>query len=416
MIEQTIGSMFGLEGLPSRQGVAFQEGHYPTIMRLSVHSTPALFSSEIGAARFTGAMLTAGGPPERETPLVKEISRKPLLAITLGDPAGIGPEIIVGAWAETVVHEICRPLVIGHPEVLRRAVALWQLDTAVVEVERPEDARPAPDCIACLPCGDDNLLAVRPGVLDARSGEAAYQAVVAAAGLALENRVEAIVTAPLHKEALRMAGHCFPGHTELLASLCSVDDFAMMLYLGPDDDWASPAGLAVVHVTLHTALRRVFDELTAEAIVAKARLADRFMSQLMEARPRIAVAALNPHGGEGGLFGDEELRIIRPAVERAKGEGLNVFGPLPVDTLMVRARDGAYDAVVAMYHDQGHIALKLLGMHRAVNVTLGLPIIRTSVAHGTAFDIAWQRQAETGSMIEAVRVAARLALGRKSQR
>jgi len=348
--------------------------------------------------------------------LVKKSDRKPLLAITLGDPAGIGPEIIVGAWAETVVHEICRPVVVGHPQVLRRAVALWQLDTRVVEVDRPEDARSAPDLIACLPCGDDNVLDVQPGSLDARSGEAAYQAVVAAARLALDERVDAVVTAPLHKEAMRMAGHCFPGHTELLAGLCGADEFAMMLYLGPDNDSASSAGLAVVHVTLHTALRQVFDELTAEAIVAKTRLADRFMSQLMNTRPRIAVAALNPHGGEGGLFGDEELRIIRPAVDRARSEGLNVFGPFPIDTLMVRARDGAYDAVVAMYHDQGHIALKLMGMHRAVNVTLGLPIIRTSVAHGTAFDIAWQRQAETGSMIEAMRVAARLAIGKSRQR
>ena len=202
----------------------------------------------------------------------------------------------------------------------------------------------------------------------------------------------------------------------------------------------APAGLAVVHVTLHTALRNVFAQLTEEAILAKARLAHQFMSRLMrpgaspgtasnvgrrhggasrppsDARPRIGVCSLNPHGGEGGLFGDEERTIIRPAVERGLAEGLRLEGPLPTDTLMVRARDGRFDAVVAMYHDQGHIALKLLGMHRAVNVTLGLPIIRTSVAHGTAFDIAWQRQAETGSMIEALRVASRLAAGRNDER
>jgi 4-hydroxy-L-threonine phosphate dehydrogenase PdxA len=150
--------------------------------------------------------------------------------------------------------------------------------------------------------------------------------------------------------------------------------------------------------------------LTPDAILAKARLADQFMSRLMRpAQPRIGVCSLNPHAGEGGLFGDEELTIIRPAVERGLAEGLNLEGPLPTDTLMVHARDGRFDAVVAMYHDQGHIALKLLGMHRAVNVTLGLPIIRTSVAHGTAFDIAWRRRAETGSMIEAIRIASRLA-------
>ena len=200
----------------------------------------------------------------------------------------------------------------------------------------------------------------------------------------------------------------------------------MMLYLGPDDGMLAPAGLAVVHVTLHTALRNVFGQLTEESILAKARLAHQFMSRLMrpgasrgashrlsDARPRIGICSLNPHGGEGGLFGDEERTIIRPAVERGLAEGLRLEGPLPTDTLMVRARDGRFDAVVAMYHDQGHIALKLLGMHRAVNVTLGLPIIRTSVAHGTAFDIAWQRQAETGSLIEALRVASRLAAGRR---
>jgi 4-phospho-D-threonate 3-dehydrogenase / 4-phospho-D-erythronate 3-dehydrogenase len=367
---------------------------------------------------------------------------KPLIAVTMGDPAGIGPEIIVGAWTETIVYDWCRPLVVGHPEILRRAVDLWQTGIEVVEIESPEQAQPSPDVIPCIPCGSPDALKVEPGKLDARAGQAAYDAVMTAIELALAGRVDAITTAPLQKEALRRAGHEYPGHTELLAHVCGVDDYAMMLYLGPDEEVLSPAGLAVVHVTLHTALRNVFGLLSEEAILAKARLADRFMAQLMRPtrakkgagpiyrngpegashkldltpfslRPRIGVCSLNPHGGEGGLFGDEELRIIRPAVERGLAEGLRLEGPLPTDTLMVRARDGRFDAVVAMYHDQGHIALKLLGMHRAVNVTLGLPIIRTSVAHGTAFDIAWKRQAETGSMIEALRVASRLAAGKK---
>ncbi len=368
--------------------------------------------------------------------------KKPLIAITVGDPAGIGPEIIVGAWTETVVHEWCRPVVVGHPEIIRRAVKLWQTGLKVVEIDSPELARPSPDAIPCIPCGSSDVLAVTPGTLDARAGQAAYDAVIVAIQLALAGKVDAIVTAPLQKEALHRAGHDYPGHTELLAHVCGIDDYAMMLYLGPNDEVLSPAGLAVVHVTLHTALRNVFTQLTEEAILAKARLAHQFMSRLMRpvapkkapkkgsgpicakhpsgrsgkldltpfsARPRIGVCSLNPHGGEGGLFGDEERTIIRPAVERGLAEGLRIEGPLPTDTLMVRARDGRFDAVVAMYHDQGHIALKLLGMHRAVNVTLGLPIIRTSVAHGTAFDIAWRRQAETGSMIEALCVASRLA-------
>lgn len=358
-------------------------------------------------------------------------STKPLIAITIGDPAGVGPEIIVGSWGETIVHEWCRPLVVGQPEIIRRAIDLWQTGLTVVEINSPKEAQPSPDVIPCIPCGSPDVLQVVPGTLDSRAGQAAYDAVMMATRLALAGEVDAIVTAPLQKEALHRAGHDYPGHTELLAEVCGVDDFAMMLYLGPCDERPSPAGLAVVHVTLHTALRNVFGQLTQEAILAKSRLAHNFMTRLMrtgdtftpavrhgrqrttDPRPRIGVCSLNPHGGEGGLFGDEELSIIRPAVERGLAEGLRLEGPLPTDTLMVRARDGQFDAIVAMYHDQGHIALKLLGMHQAVNVTLGLPIIRTSVAHGTAFDIAWQRQAETGSMIEAIRVASRLAVGKR---
>ncbi len=334
--------------------------------------------------------------------------QKPLIALTLGDPAGVGPEIVVGAWTETVVHDWCRPVVVGHPEILRRAVKLWQTALTVAEVDSPDRAEPSSGVIPCIPCGSDDVLDVKPGTLDARAGQAAYDAVTSAVRLALGGKVDAVTTAPLHKEALHLSGHNYPGHTELLAEMCGVDDFAMMLYLGPDDQRLWPAGLAVVHVTLHIALKDVFGALTEDAILAKARLADRFMARLMTSRPRIGVCALNPHGGEGGLFGNEEQTIIAPAVERGRCEGLQLEGPLPADTLMIHARDGKFDAVVAMYHDQGHIALKLMGMHRAVNVTLGLPIVRTSVAHGTAFDIAWRRQAETGSMVEAIRVAGRL--------
>jgi 4-hydroxythreonine-4-phosphate dehydrogenase len=337
-------------------------------------------------------------------------AKKPRIAVTLGDPAGVGPEIVAAALSRPEVYAWCRPVAIGHLEMLRRALRLWETGAEAVAVAAPDEADSSPRRIACLPTGSDDVLSVAPGAIDARAGHAAFEAVVRGARLALEQKVDAIVTAPLHKEALHRAGHHYPGHTELLAELCGVDDFAMMLYLGPGEPLVSPAGLAVVHTTLHTSMRRALDELTEDEVLAKARLADRFMRRMLgERRPRIAVCALNPHGGEGGLFGDEEQRIIRPAVERGVKEGMDLNGPLPTDTLMVRARDGHYDAVVAMYHDQGHIALKLLGMHRAVNVTLGLPIVRTSVAHGTAFDLAWQRRAEVGSMIEALRVAARLA-------
>ncbi|MFW6124865.1 MAG: 4-hydroxythreonine-4-phosphate dehydrogenase PdxA [Pirellulales bacterium] len=340
--------------------------------------------------------------------------KKPRIALTMGDPAGVGPEIIVGAWHETVIHDRCRPVVLGHPAVLRRAVELWQTNMEVVEVDSAAAVEPGPDVIPCLPCCADAAVEAAPGTIDSRAGRAAYEAVVAAARLALRGEVDAITTAPLHKKALHQAGHPYPGHTELLAELCGVEQFerfAMMLYLGPNDEVLGPHGLAVVHVTLHTAMRDVFGRLNEEAVLARARLADRFMERMTGQRPRIGVCALNPHGGEGGLFGTEEERVIAPAVRRGCDEGMELIGPLPADTLMVRARDGGFDAVVAMYHDQGHIALKLLGMHRAVNVTLGLPIVRTSVAHGTAFDIAWQRKAETSGMVEALRVAGRLASG-----
>ena len=300
-------------------------------------------------------------------------------------------------------------MVIGHPTMLRRAADLWKIEAEIVAIDAPERAEPSEDCIPCLACGPDDVVDVAPGTIDARSGQAAYEAVVAGARLALAGRLDAITTAPLHKEALNLAGHPYPGHTELLAEMCGVGDYAMMLYLAPGEQVRGRDGLAAVHVTLHTALENVFAELSEEGVLAKARLADRFMTKLSGRRPRIGVCALNPHGGEGGLFGRQERAIIAPAVERGRAEGLQLEGPLPADTLMIRARDGEFDAVVAMYHDQGHIALKLMGMHRAVNVTLGLPIIRTSVAHGTAFDLAWQGRAEVTSLIEAIRVAGRLA-------
>lgn len=331
----------------------------------------------------------------------------PRVAITMGDPAGVGPEVIAGAWPQLLAF--CRPVVVGHPVVMRNAAALVHRAATIEEIGSPEQAEPTANRIPCVKGVSDDVLDVLPATIDARAGEAAYQALMMAARWALAGRIDALCTAPLHKVALHLAGHNYPGHTELLAELCGVRDFAMMLYLGPNDRIRSRAGLGVAHVTLHTALRKVFEQLSPEAIVAKCHLADRVMRGMLGGPARIGVCALNPHAGEGGLFGDEEETIIAPAVRQAMADGLDVQGPLPADTLMVRAAAGEFDGVVAMYHDQGHIALKLLGMHRAVNITLGLPIVRTSVAHGTAFDLAWQGRAETSSMVEAVRVASLLA-------
>jgi 4-hydroxythreonine-4-phosphate dehydrogenase len=339
-------------------------------------------------------------------------SKKPTLAITMGDPAGIGPEVIAGAWSDERIHSQAQLVVIGHPEILRRAVRLINRDIDVVEIQssRTSDGpAPGPTTMLFIRSSGDDVLSVPSGLVDARAGEAAFQAVHRAAELALAHEVDGIVTAPLSKAALHAAGHIYPGHTELLAEICGVSEFAMMLYLPPGPTVRSPAGLGVAHVTLHQSLRSVFADLKPDAILSKCRLADQVMLQLGVAQPRLAVCALNPHAGEDGQFGDEEQTVIRPAVEAAQRAGLHVSGPFPTDTLMMRARDGEFDAVVAMYHDQGHIALKLLGMHAAVNITLGLPIVRTSVAHGTAFDRAWQGTARYDGMLAAIRTAAQLA-------
>lgn len=347
---------------------------------------------------------------------------RPRVALTMGDVAGIGPEVIARAWSAPSFHALCRPLVVGDQEIMRKAVGLVGGRVLVQSIEHPEEAEASTQVISCLTPRSahelSSLAAVPPGTVDARAGRAAHEFLTAAIDLALEGRIDAITTLPLNKESLRLAGVAHPGHTEILAERCRAADHAMMLYLAADDDRArcdSRPGLGVVHVTLHVALRQVFSLLSIDAVASKIRLADRALRPLNGGRaPRIAVASLNPHGGEHGLFGDEETRIIEPAVAAARAEGFDAHGPFPNDTLFHQALSGAYDAVVAMYHDQGHIALKTLGFRKAVNVTLGLPIVRTSVAHGTAFDIAWQGLADPSSLIEATRVAARIVAGRRA--
>lgn len=358
----------------------------------------------------------------------------PILAITLGDPTGIGPEIVVSALRQSSLYGICRPLVIGHPELLRREIERGGWGAEVDEGGLGAVGGASPERLVCMPTGSDGVLGAELGTVDARGGQAAYEYLVEGARLALRGDVAGIVTAPLHKGALHAAGHDWPGHTELLAHVCGVESFAMMLYLPPSAEGSGmerrgPVGLGMVHVTLHMAMREIFSHLTVESVYEKIALAYRTFAafygvratglwkglpgMLERDRPRIAVAALNPHGGEQGLFGDEEGRIIEPAVRRARERGWDVEGPLPVDTLMPKAVRGEYDAVVAMYHDQGHITLKLLDMFHAVNITLGLPIVRTSVAHGTAHDQAGCGTADAGGMVEAIRAAAWLSAARR---
>lgn len=332
----------------------------------------------------------------------------------MGDVAGIGPEVIALAWSESPLRTLARPFVIGSQTILKRALESVGCPATVQRIDRPEDAEPNAKTIPCMEGTNLDLAGVKPGRVDPKAGRAAYEFLTVALELALEGRIDAITTLPLNKECLHAAGIRHPGHTEILAERCGVSDHAMMLYIGPPLG-RGDSGLGVVHVTLHVPLRKVFDLLTVESVREKIALADRAFRPLTGGRPtRVAVAGLNPHAGENGLFGDEEIRIIQPAVDRARAIGIDATGPIAADTLFTRAIAGEFDAVVAMYHDQGHVALKTIGFNHAVNVTLGLPITRTSVAHGTAYDIAWKGWAETSSLIEAVRVAARIVAGRRA--
>ncbi len=352
----------------------------------------------------------------------------PLIALTMGDAAGIGPELIVRAATDESLQNQCRIVAVGHAETLRRAASLLSASVELVLVpdlaaaaeltdtenrrqtvsQGPNSSDSNIQLAVVNPCRDD-VLNAPAGEIDGRCGEASYQCLVAAAQAALDGTIDGVTTAPLNKAALHAAGRKFPGHTEILGEVCDVKEFGMMLYLPPGDLVRSPNGLGVVHTTLHTSIRSVPNLLTTNAIASHVRLMDEFMRQVGASNPRVAVCALNPHAGEDGLFGDEEVRVILPAVETCQSEGIHATGPLPADTLLRRAVGGEFDGVVAMYHDQGHIALKLIGFDRAVNITLGLPIVRTSPSHGTAFDIAWQGRASADGMIEAIRMAAILA-------
>jgi 4-hydroxythreonine-4-phosphate dehydrogenase len=333
------------------------------------------------------------------------------IAITMGDPAGIGPEIIVKACSrlkDRLDADRLRLLVIGSKTALDAAVqALGHPPIPVGDGRSPG--------VAMAPVGDDQAV-VAQGKVSALGGDFAYRAVAHGVELALAGRIAAIVTAPLNKEALNAAGHQFAGHTDMLAKLTGSKDSVMML---------AHSNMRVSHVTTHIALRDVPSRLTPERLRRVTELTHAALTGLGIAQPHIAIAALNPHAGEGGLFGDEDIRVSAPTIERMRADGMNISGPVPGDTVFVKLRAGQYDAVVAMYHDQGHIPVKLLGFQvdpstgtwnalNGVNITLGLPIIRTSVDHGTAFDIAGKGIASEESLIEAIDYAEHLASARAS--
>lgn len=324
----------------------------------------------------------------------------PTIAITMGDPAGVGPEIILKALARPEPWEVCRPVVVGDPltlerarRVLGKAPGIREVSSVAEEVGRGE--------IPVLRASGEDLGDIAWGKVDPRCGRAQVDFVRRAVDLVLDGEAQAVVTAPIHKMGLRLAGVDFPGHTEMLAHWTGTSRFAMML---------AGERLRVVPVTLHCSLRHALERLSAKAIEDVAHLTHEALRHWFNIpTPRLAIAGLNPHAGDGGLFGDEENRIIAPAVRALQGEGIQAQGPMVPDAVFRMAADGLFDAVVAMYHDQGLIPIKLLERDQTVNVTLGLPILRTSVDHGTAYDIAGTGKASQGSLLAAIGLAARLA-------
>ena len=324
---------------------------------------------------------------------------RPILALTMGDVNGVGPEILVKALARPEPWQWCRPVVIGGVSAYRMArerlpespepVALTSLDSL------PEDAGVVGVFDAGFPAPR-----VHPGVLDPEAGRAAVEWIKAGVRLAMGHTVQGIVTCPINKECIQAGGCAYDGHTSLIAAMTNAPDYRMCLFAG---------NMRIVHITAHLSLRQALDAVKKDRVVRSIHIAHDALRRMGLPRPRIAVAGLNPHAGEAGLFGREEIDEIAPAVAAGRAEGIECSGPYPPDTLFGRMRAGEFDLVIAMYHDQGHIPLKLIAMDEGVNVTLGIPIVRTSVDHGTAFDIAWKGTAREHSLCAAIQLAAQLA-------
>lgn len=339
---------------------------------------------------------------------------KPLIGISMGDPAGIGPEIIVKALLHPEVHERCLPIVVGDARVMLQSVKQLGAQLKVIAIQQVGEALFAPQVLNVLDLKNVDLAELKPGEVSAMAGNAAFEAVHRLIDLALNGEIDATVTAPINKESIHKAGHHFSGHTEIYAHFTKTDKFAMLL---------ADENLRVIHVTTHVSLRKACDLCQKSRILDVIKLLDDACKQFGIAKPRIAVAGLNPHAGENGLFGDEEILEIIPAIAEANTNGFTVEGPIPPDTMFVKAVQGKYDGCVAMYHDQGHIPFKLEGFQwdnekqtmksvKGVNITLGLPIIRTSVDHGTAFEIAGKGIASADAMLVSIDYAIRMAHNR----
>ena len=323
-------------------------------------------------------------------------AKRPVIGITMGDPAGIGPEVIVKTLLESEIYRICRPLVIGDAEVLKHILKVCNLSGEISRIDHISGPPPGKGKIEVIDLRNVGITGLKLGIPSKTCGSAAADYIKRAAELAMSKKIDAITTAPINKEVLNAAGFQYPGHTEMFADISGTRDFGLMMVGG---------GLRVILVTTHLSIRNVPRHIKKGGVLRTIRLAHRAMAYFDNHAPRIAVAALNPHAGEGRLFGTEEWDEIVPAILEARGEGMDVSDPLPADTLFYKTKEGYYDIVVAMYHDQGLIPIKLLSFGKAVNVTIGLPFIRTSVDHGTAYDIAGKDCADPRSLIEAIKLA-----------
>lgn len=331
------------------------------------------------------------------------IKERPVLAITMGDAAGIGPEIIVKALLSRRVYDVCCPLVVGDSDSLSAMVTMLDSPLKLHPIKEISEVRGQLGAIDILDMQNLSQEKIVFGRVDKACGKAAMEYIAKAAELALHKDIKAVVTAPINKEATMAAGYGDVGHLEFLARLSQATEYATMLVAGP---------LRVVHLTTHHSLRDACEMVTQERILAKLRLTDDSFKKWGIGSPRIAVAALNPHGGEGGLFGLEEIEQIIPAVKEAQKMGIDAHGPFPADSIFTRAVSGEFDVVLAMYHDQGHIPIKVHNFKSSISIALGLPFIRTSVDHGTAFDIAGKGIASSQSLEEAIKMAVNLIEGK----
>lgn len=337
-------------------------------------------------------------------------STKPILAITMGDPAGIGPEIAIKTFGNPELHNLCRPILVGNVAIMEQALQFSENALLVKKIESLNSATFEPGVMEVLDIDLEPEQPIEFGEISADAGNLAFHSVIKAIELAISGEVDGTVTNPIHKKAINEAGHHFSGHTEIYAEYTNTPKYAMLL---ADDD------IKVIHVSTHVSLRKACDLVKKARVLEVIEIMDAGLKRLGISNPRIGVAGLNPHAGDEGLFGDEEINEISPAIEEARSKGIDVAGPVPPDTLFALASGGRFDGCVAMYHDQGHIPFKLAGFHwdqekgkmksvNGVNITLGLPIIRTSVDHGTAFEIAGKGIASPDALMNAVQYAVKL--------